>query len=129
MGNTVFTSNLGAAEGTTFVGSPVLATHLYPASAQRVLTQYRHRFAASPEPYVLYGYEAMSVTLAAIRAAGVRGDDRKAVIESFFATHDRDSVLGEYSIHPSGETTLSSYAIDRVARGAPVFWRSLQVSP
>jgi branched-chain amino acid transport system substrate-binding protein len=129
MGNTVFTSNLGAAEGTTFVGSPVLAPRLYPPPAQRVLAQYSHRFAASPEPYVLYGYEAMSITLAAIRAAGERGDARETVIERFFATHERGSVLGPYSILPSGETSLSKYAIDRVAKGEPVFWRSLQVSP
>jgi branched-chain amino acid transport system substrate-binding protein len=121
--NTVFTSNLGVAESTTFVGSPVLAAHLYPASAQRVLVQYGHRFAASPEPYVLYGYEAMSVVLAAIRAAGDSGDDRQAVIDKFLATHDRRSVLGVYSMQPSGETTLSSYAIDRVVKGTPVFWR------
>jgi branched-chain amino acid transport system substrate-binding protein len=127
--NTVFTSNLGAAEGATFLGSPILATRLYPPSARRVLAQYSRRFAGSPEPYALYGYEAMSVLLAAIRAAGARGDDRKAVIESFFATHDRSSVLGVYSMRPSGETTLSSYAIDRVTKGEPVFWRSLQVSP
>jgi branched-chain amino acid transport system substrate-binding protein len=125
LGNTVFTSNLGAAEGSTFLASPILAAPLYPPSAQRVLDRYSHRFGASPEPYVLYGYEAMSVTLASIRAAGRHGEDRKAVIESFFATHDRLSVLGAYSILPSGETSLSKYAIDRVVKGEPVFWRSL----
>jgi branched-chain amino acid transport system substrate-binding protein len=122
--NTVFTSNLGPAEGTTFVGSPVLAAHLYPASARRVLAQYGHRFAAAPEPYVLYGYEAMSVVLAAIRAAGDSGDDRQAVIDKLLVTHDRSSVLGVYSMQPSGETTLSSYAIDRIVQGSPVFWRA-----
>jgi branched-chain amino acid transport system substrate-binding protein len=126
--NTVFTSNLGAAESTIFVGSPVLAAHLYPASAQRVLVQYGHRFAASPEPYVLYGYEAMSVVLAAIRAAGDSGDDRQAVIDKFLATHDRRSVLGVYSMQPNGESMLSSYAIDRVVKGAPVFWRAFHAS-
>jgi branched-chain amino acid transport system substrate-binding protein len=122
--NTVFTSNLGAAEGATFLGSPVLATRLYPASAQGVLAQYSHRFAPSGEPYVLYGYEAMSVVLAAIRAAGNSGDDRRAVIDKFLATRDRRSVLGVYSMRPNGETSLSRYAIDRVAGGAPVFWRA-----
>jgi branched-chain amino acid transport system substrate-binding protein len=125
--NTVFTSNLGAAESATFLGSPVLAARLYPASAQRVLAQYIHHFAAAPEPYVLYGYEAMSAVLAAIRAAGDRGDDRRAVIGKFFATHDRNSVLGVYSMQPSGETTMSSYAIDRVVKGTPVFWRAFNV--
>jgi branched-chain amino acid transport system substrate-binding protein len=126
--NSVFTSALGAAENSTLVGSPVLAARLYPASAQPVLAQYGRRFSSAPEPYVLYGYEAMSVVLAAIRAAGEHGDDRNAVIDRFFATHDRDSVLGRYSIEPNGETSLSSYAIDRVAKGVPVFWRAFDAS-
>jgi branched-chain amino acid transport system substrate-binding protein len=128
MDNQVFTGRLGAAEGATFIGSPVLAPRLYPASAQRVLGAYEQRFDATGEPYVLYGYEAMSVVLAAIRAAGAHGDDRQAVIARFFATHDRHSVLGVYSMQPSGETTLSSYAIDRVVNGAPVFWHAFDTS-
>jgi branched-chain amino acid transport system substrate-binding protein len=122
--NTVFSSNLGAAADATFIGSPVLATRLYPPSARRVLAEYRRRFAATGEPYVLYGYEAMSVVLAAIGGAGERGDDRQAVIDRFLATRERRSVLGVYSMKPNGETTLSSYAIDRVVNGAPVFWRA-----
>jgi branched-chain amino acid transport system substrate-binding protein len=127
--NSLFTSNLGAAEAATSVGSPALPTHLYPASAQRVLADYLRRFGgAPPGPYVLYGYEAMSVVLAAIRAAGDHGDDRQAVIDKLFATHDRNSVLGVYSMQSSGETTLSTYAIDRVAHGAAVFWRAFNRS-
>lgn len=126
--NTVFSSNLGTAESMTFVGSPVLPPHLYPVSARRVLALYVHRFAASPEPYVLYGYEAMSVVLASIRAAGEHGNNRQAVIAKLFATHHRNSVLGVYSIQPSGETTLSSYAIDRIVKGTPVFWRAFNAS-
>jgi branched-chain amino acid transport system substrate-binding protein len=126
--NSVFSSHLGAAESSTFIGSPVLATRLYPSSARSVLTEYDQRFATTGEPYVLYGYEAMSVVLAAIRAAGNNGDDRQAVIDKFFATRDRHSVLGVYSMQPSGETTLSEYAIDRVVNGAPVFLRAFNTS-
>jgi branched-chain amino acid transport system substrate-binding protein len=126
MQNPLFTSNLGAAEGVSTVGSPLLPVSSYPASARRVLTQYRRRFAAHPGPYVLYGYEAMSVVLDAIRNAGSHGDDRQAVIDELFKTLDRHSVLGGYSIQPSGETTLSTYAIDRIAHGRPVFWRAFQ---
>lgn len=122
--NPVFTAHLGSAEAATFIGSPVLATRLYPASARRVLVEYTRRFASAGEPYALYGYEAMSVVLASIRAAGARGDDREAVIGRFFATHDRNSVLGVYSMQPNGETTLSTYAIDRLINGMPVFWRA-----
>jgi branched-chain amino acid transport system substrate-binding protein len=126
--NSLFTAHLGSAEGATFVGSPTLAKRLYPASAQRVLAAYAQHFASASEPYALYGYEAMSVVLAAIRAAGNSGDDRQAVIDKFFATHDRHSVLGVYSMQPSGETTISSYAIDRIAGGVPVFWQAFDAS-
>jgi branched-chain amino acid transport system substrate-binding protein len=123
MQNPIFTSNLGAAEGATTIGSPVLPVGSYPSTAQHVLTQYRRRFAAPAGPYVLYGYEAMSVVLASIRSAGSHGDERQAVIDRLLATHDRHSVLGVYSIRPNGETTLSAYAIDRIVHGVPVFWR------
>jgi branched-chain amino acid transport system substrate-binding protein len=126
--NRVFTSHLGASGNATFVGSPTLSRRLYPASAQRVLVDYKQHFAAVGEPYALYGYEAMSVVLAAIRAAGSKGDDRQAVIAKFLATHDRHSVLGAYSMSPNGEATLSSYAIDRLINGSPVFWRAFDTS-
>lgn len=126
--NRVFTSNLGAAESATFLGSPVLPAHLYPSSARRVLARYRQRVAAAGGPYVLYGYEAMSVVLGAIRAGGDNGDDRQTVIDKLLSTHARNSVLGLYSIRPNGETTLSSYAVDRVVNGAPVFWRAFSAS-
>ena len=78
---------------------------------------------------MLYGYEAMSVVLNAIRRAGARGNDREAVIERFFATRGRDSVLGRYSMQPDGETTLSRYGVVRVRGGQAVFWRAIAVAP
>ncbi|MFZ2112440.1 MAG: branched-chain amino acid ABC transporter substrate-binding protein [Solirubrobacteraceae bacterium] len=128
MDNSVFTAHLQAAESATFVGSPLLPIHLYPLSARRVLSEYRRHFAMAGEAYALYGYEAMSVVLASIRAAGNNGDDRQAAIDKFFATHERDSVLGGYSIQPNGETTLSTYAIDRIVNGAPVFWHAFDTA-
>jgi branched-chain amino acid transport system substrate-binding protein len=124
----VFTANLGAAEATSTVASPVLPARFYPASAQRVLRRYRRQFGEAAEPYALYGYEAMSAVLAAIRAAGAHGDDRQAVIDRLLAMRDRRSVLGLYSMRPSGEATLSTYAIDRIAHGRPVFWRAYGAS-
>jgi branched-chain amino acid transport system substrate-binding protein len=124
MRGSVFTANLGAAEAASTVASPALPARFYPASAQRVLRQYRRQFGEAAEPSALYGYEAMSAVLAAIRAAGKHGDDRHAVIDRLLATRDRHSVLGTYSMSASGEATLSKYAIDRIAHGRPVFWRA-----
>ncbi len=66
--------------------------------------------------------------LDAIRSSGARGDDRQTVIDRVFATRDRNSVLGRYSVEPDGETTLSQYGVDRVSDGRPVFLRAITVS-
>jgi branched-chain amino acid transport system substrate-binding protein len=69
----------------------------------------------------------MSVVLDAIRRAAERGNDRQTVIDRFFQTKDRRSVLGSYSVLASGETTLSRYGVDRVSGGRAVFYRAFDV--
>jgi branched-chain amino acid transport system substrate-binding protein len=122
-----FTSTIGAAGAQTYLTTPILALGDYPPAAARVLVDYRRHFGGQPTAYALYGFEAMSVVLDAIRAAGARGNDRQTVIDRFFATKDRDSVLGRYSVLPDGETTLSRYGVDRVIDGRPQFLRAVDV--
>lgn len=126
MVNRTFASAIGAAAGAkTFLTTPILPVDHYPASARRVLTAYRRQFHEQPEAYALFGYEAMSATLRAIARAGARGNSRQAVIDALFAAGPQNSVIGRYRIEPSGETTLSSYGVDRISGGSPVFWREL----
>ena len=130
MVNPAFTSAIGAgAAAKTRLSTPVLPVSLYPASARRVLVAYRRQFHSQPEAYALFGYAAMSATLQAIRDAGSHGNNRQAVIDALFAAAPRDSVIGRYAIEPGGETTLSSYGLDRVSTttGAPVFWRAVDL--
>jgi branched-chain amino acid transport system substrate-binding protein len=124
-----FTSQIGAAAARTYLGSPVLPVSFYPSSARRVLGDYRRTFGSEAGPYVLYGYEAMSAVLRAIRGAGAHGNERQAVVDGFFARSDRESVIGRYSVQASGETTLSRYGIDRVLDGRPVFFRAIETAP
>jgi branched-chain amino acid transport system substrate-binding protein len=119
-----FADQLGAAAESTYLTTPVLTAGLYPSSAQRVLADYRRTFGEAATPYALYGYESMSVVLQAIRNAGSHGNDKQAVIDQFFRIRDRDSVLGRYSIQPSGDSTLSQYGVERVVGGQLEFWRS-----
>ncbi len=122
-----FASAIGTAGASTYLSSPILAPGDYPPQAARVLADYRRQFGGSPGAYALYGYEAMSVVLDAIRRAGTAGNVRQAVIDSFFKTTDRDSVLGRYSIRDDGETTLSRYGVDRVAGGRLQFYRAFDI--
>jgi branched-chain amino acid transport system substrate-binding protein len=87
-----------------------------PASGQRFVQAFRGRYGRRPGRYGAYGYEAMAVVLDSIRRAGDSGDDRDSVVDAFFDTRDRESVLGTYSIDEVGNTTLgrlSGYRLER----------------
>ncbi len=130
MSSESFTSQIGAAGAQTYLATPVLPLALYPPlGAARAAPPTVATFTGEAGPWVLYGYEAMSAVLDAIRSAGVHGNDRRAVVERFFATRERDSVIGRYSIEPNGETTLSTYGVDRVLGGRAVFYRAITVPP
>jgi branched-chain amino acid transport system substrate-binding protein len=127
LGGEAFTSQIGSAAQSTYLTTPVFPTSRYPPAARRVLSDYRRDFGAEGGPYALYGYEAMSVVLDAIRGAGVHGNDRQVVINRFFATRNRNSVIGRYSMSPDGESSFSTYGVERVSGGRPVFYRAVSV--
>jgi branched-chain amino acid transport system substrate-binding protein len=127
MVNSSFTSEIGGAGASTYLTTPILPVREYPPSAAHVLEAYRRHFGGEGGAYALYGYEAMSVALLAIREAGLRGNDRRAVVDRFFAIRNRNSVIGRYSMQADGETTLGRYGVDRVEDGRAVFYRVLNV--
>jgi branched-chain amino acid transport system substrate-binding protein len=121
-----FTELIGSAAARTRLTTPELPPGEYPPSARDVLADYRRHFGSEGGTYALYGYEAMTLVLSAIQAAGRDGNDRKTIIQRVFAVRDRDSVLGRYSIEPDGETTLTRYGVDRVAGGRPTFLKVIE---
>jgi len=117
-----FSTKLGSAvEKNTYITNPTLDPKLYPPAAQDFFKKFKAKFGNDPQPYAIYGYEAMKVALLAIQNAGDKGNDKQAVIDAFFKIKDRDSVLGKYSIDENGDTTLSDYGADRVEGGKLVF--------
>jgi branched-chain amino acid transport system substrate-binding protein len=105
----------------TYITNPTLDPKLYPPAAQDFFKHFKEKYGRDPYPYAIYGYEAMKVALLAIQNAGDKGNDRQAVIDAFFKIKDRDSVLGKYSIDENGDTTLTDYGANRVAKGKLVF--------
>jgi branched-chain amino acid transport system substrate-binding protein len=117
-----FSEKIGpSVEKMTYVTNPTLDPKLYPPSGQEFFKTYKQKYGVDPEPYAIYGYEAMKVALLAIQNAADKGNDRAAVIDAFFKIKNRDSVLGKYSIDENGDTTLSDYGADRVKNGKLVF--------
>jgi branched-chain amino acid transport system substrate-binding protein len=99
-----------------FISVGTLAPSALPSVGRAVLAQYRERYRdRSPDPYALHGYEAMQLVLDAVQAAGA---SRDGVIDWLFSVRDRQSVLGTYSMDPFGDTTLRTFGIYRISRGA-----------
>jgi branched-chain amino acid transport system substrate-binding protein len=67
-----------------------------------------------------YGFEAMALILDAIASAGA---DRSAVAAIAWATRDRDSILGRYSLDSDGLTTSTAYGRLAVVDGELVWDR------
>jgi branched-chain amino acid transport system substrate-binding protein len=97
-----------------------------PPEGQQFVRAYRRAYGREPDPYAVYGYEAMAVVLDSISRAGDQAEDRTAVVDEFYDTVDRDSVLGTYSIDEVGDTTLDRLAGYRVRGGLPVFAAALR---
>ncbi|MBA2517622.1 MAG: branched-chain amino acid ABC transporter substrate-binding protein [Solirubrobacterales bacterium] len=86
----------------------------YPGGKKFIAAFEKEYSEANPDPYAIYGYEAMQLVLDTIKAAGKAGTTREGVLAQLFKTKDRDSVLGKYSIDPNGDTTLTDYGYYKV---------------
>ncbi len=107
--------------------APTLAESQYPASARAFNAAYQRRY-GSVEPDSIFGYESMSLLLSAIDRATGGGTEpavRSAVRAALFATHDRHSVLGTYSINRDGDSTLRRYGVYVIVSGRLTFWRAI----
>ena len=84
---------------------------------------------ASPDPYAIYGYEAMALMLDAIKRASEKGDlTRQSVVDAIFATKNRISVLGTYSIDQNGDTSLKDYGIYKIVNGKLTFDKAIKTT-
>jgi branched-chain amino acid transport system substrate-binding protein len=119
----------GAVERRLRITTPTLPPRLLPASARVFRARFRAEFGRAPAPEALQSYEATRAILASVAAAGAKGNDRDAVIRAFHAIRDRRSVLGTYSIDANGDTSLSSFAGNRLRGSRLVLDKVLQVRP
>jgi branched-chain amino acid transport system substrate-binding protein len=100
----------------------------YPPEGQQFFQEFTKKYSVkNPDPYAIYGYEAMSLALDAIKRSntGTKEDILKAV----FATKDRPSVLGTYSIDKNGDTTLTDYGVYSVQNGDLKFDQTIKAKP
>jgi branched-chain amino acid transport system substrate-binding protein len=108
----------------TLVTVSTLAPGAYPPAGQDVFRRYGARFGDPfPDPWAVYGYEAMRLVLDAVAAAGPR---RRAVMRWLHRMPDRAGTLGTYRFDRFGDTTLRTYGIYRIRGGALVYAGAVQ---
>jgi branched-chain amino acid transport system substrate-binding protein len=104
----------------TFCTVATLPPDEYPASGQQFFTAFKQKYGESqPDPYAIYGYEAMSLALDAIKRS--KTGTKEDILKALFDTKNRQSVLGTYSIDQNGDTTLTNYGAYKVKNGALAF--------
>jgi branched-chain amino acid transport system substrate-binding protein len=106
--------------------SPTLPADQLPPAGQQFFKDYAAKFGGTPDPYSIYGYESMQLALDAIKRSktGEKADISKAL----FATKNRSSALGTYSIDANGDTSLSEMALDGVEGGQLTFVKVIKGS-
>jgi branched-chain amino acid transport system substrate-binding protein len=88
----------------------------YPPDGQEFFDSFREKYnEPNPNPYAIYGYEAMRLALDAIERS--QTGDKADIVKALFATKDRKSVLGTYSIDENGDTTLTDYGVYTIDGG------------
>jgi branched-chain amino acid transport system substrate-binding protein len=102
-----------------------LGTKELPKAAP-ILAKYKAKYhTQTVDPYAIYGYETMALALDVLKRAGAKANDRAEVVKQLFATKNRDSVLGNYSIDKNGDTTLTDYGLYVIKDGQPTFSKKI----
>ena len=100
----------------TKVTVATLSPSEYPAEGQKFFSDFKAKYHVNnPDPYAIYGYEAMRLGLDAIQRSGT--GQKADVLKAIFATKNRQSVLGTYSIDQNGDTSLTDYGVYSITGG------------
>jgi branched-chain amino acid transport system substrate-binding protein len=90
----------------------------YPPDGQKFFDDFEAEYGeANPDPYAIYGYEAMRLVLDTCEQLAAECSDRQAMIDALFNTKGRESVLGTYDIDENGDTTLTDYGVYSIEGG------------
>jgi branched-chain amino acid transport system substrate-binding protein len=101
----------------------------YPPDGRKFFSDYEKEYGeANPNPYAVYGYEAMDLILDTCDRLGSDCSDRQKLIDGLYGTKGRKSVLGTYDIDENGDTTLTDYGVYRVKDGELVFDETIKAS-
>jgi branched-chain amino acid transport system substrate-binding protein len=111
----------------TKVTVATLSPDEYPPEGKKFFSDFEAKYnEANPDPYAIYGYEAMKLVLDTCKKLGGDCSDKQAMIDALFQTKARESVLGTYDIDENGDTTLTDYGVYTIKGGELGFDKTIQ---
>jgi branched-chain amino acid transport system substrate-binding protein len=101
----------------------------YPPAGKKFFSDYEQKYnEPNPDPYSIYGYEAMKLVLDTCKELGADCSDKQAMIDALFQTKARESVLGTYDIDENGDTTITDYGVYAIKDGELEFDKTIQAA-
>jgi branched-chain amino acid transport system substrate-binding protein len=113
----------------TKVTVATLSPDEYPPEGRKFFSQFEKKYGEpNPDPYAIYGYEAMDLILDTCKELGPDCSDRQAMIDALFQTKGRKSVLGTYDIDENGDTTITDYGVYSIKGGELEFDQTVKAA-
>jgi branched-chain amino acid transport system substrate-binding protein len=106
-----------AAQNALEISAPGFLAANLTATGRQFVASFTAAYGHAPNPQAIFGYEAMSALISVLREAGKNASSRSTVRNDFFAIHNRNSVLGTYSIDANGDINLAPFVISHVRAG------------
>jgi branched-chain amino acid transport system substrate-binding protein len=111
----------------TKVTVATLSPDEYPPEGKEFFKDFEAEYGEpNPDPYAIYGYEAMNLVLDTCKELGDQCTDHQAFIEALFNTKGRESVLGTYDIDENGDTTVTDYGVYTIEGGELKFDQTIK---
>ena len=111
------------------VSVATLSPDEYPPDGKKFFSDFESEYGEpNPDPYAIYGYEAMKLVIDTCTELGADCTDKQAMIDALFQTKGRESVLGTYDIDENGDTTLTDYGIYNIKGGELEFSKTIQAA-
>ena len=112
----------------TFITVATINPKDYGPKGQKFYKDFKTEYGGkTPEPYAIYGFEAMDLALDGMKRAGDKCNDRQKLIDEVFSTKNKQGVTGTYDVDKDGDVTLHQFGRHIIVKGALSPVKTVQV--
>ncbi len=112
-----FTAAISGSVRNLYVSIPGFLPKDLPAAGKQFVVAFKSAYGHTPNVEAIFGYEAMSALLHVLETEGVKANNRSDVVAAFLNQRNVQSVLGEYSIDKTGNTSLNAFVFAHMRAG------------